>query len=176
MSKLDDVNSFVSAVSLRLARDSDPIEQGFVAPILDFDIWNLWRNDFKKPDKYYGGRPGNVAVSIHPLTEAELEAAIKKVPDIGTYPIALGVSISVSSIKGTLLNEQVDFTSVLDSVIYMGEQRLNHETTKLMYQTLDSTFEADMQMLALQRGLDIKIGRAVYAASTLRTLQGGSGK
>ena len=176
LSKLDDVNSFVSAVSLRLARDSDPIEQGFVAPILDFDIWNLWRNDFKKPDKYYGGRPGNVAVSIHPLTEAELEAAIKKVPDIGTYPIALGVSISVSSIKGTLLNEQVDFTSVLDSVIYMGEQRLNHETTKLMYQTLDSTFEADMQMLALQRGLDIKIGRAVYAASTLRTLQGGSGK
>ena len=170
LESLEDIPVALALLSGRLIFDEDTDRKTLgkvLEPVSGIDVRELWQDDFKKPPKVYGGRLGKPLLTIEEVSEA----ASKKLK-LKDDHVALGISITVPLLKGTLERPLIDYVTTLHGVITTNTSDLT-AADHLKFRAASSEFEADLKALERDRRYSQAAAHLLKSYNITRPFQGG---
>lgn len=167
----DGIEPVVAALSAFTAHASTQLEpsvgSAVILPILNLDVFELWRKEFKKPKTFYGGQTGKARLAIRTLNDDDLKKFNKNnAPRVTEKTFA--VDITIEGVRGG----RVEIESTLHGMLYTLMD-IKHPLERYVFKPIDSTFEADQDHLKKMHAANIQVGRAARAGAMMRAVSGG---
>lgn len=162
---IDYIRPTLTAFTIKASEEFSS-DTSIVLPLVQLDVFELWRKKFAKPKGYYGGETGRVRIKI--WRPAEEDPDYSRIRSITTSRHPFAVDITIEGVK----SDKVEIESTLNGLLYTIPH-VGRPTEGYAFKAVSSRYDADEENLRLHQQASRRVARAAEVGNILRPFNGG---